>query len=114
MYGNDQMRLRHMLDAAHTAVRLAQGRTRRDLDLDEGLMLSLVKSIEMIGEAASQVREATRQQCPMIPWQQIVAMRNRLVHAYFDINLDILWQTVREDVPGLITQLEALVPPEVK
>ena len=114
MFENDQIRLRHMLDAAHTAMRLAQGRTRHDLDADEGLMLSLVKSIEVIGEAASKVREATRQQCPMIPWPQIVAMRNRLVHVYFDINLEILWQTVQEDIPGLIAQLEALVPPEAK
>ncbi|MXW36495.1 MAG: DUF86 domain-containing protein, partial [Chloroflexi bacterium] len=44
------------------------------------------------------------------PWQEIVAMRNRLVHAYFDINLDVVWQTVQRDLPMLIEQLEGVVP----
>ena len=112
MLRNDEIRLRHMLDAARTARRLAQGRKRRDLDVDEGLTLSLVKAVEMIGEAANQVREATRKENSSIPWAQIIAMRNRLVHVYFDINLDVLWQTVQQDLPPLIVQLEALVPQE--
>ena len=112
MHGNDEIRLRHMLDAARKAMRAAQGRTRHDLDVDENLELSLMKAVEMIGEAAAHVGAATRQECPSIPWKQIIAMRNRLVHVYFDINLDILWQTVQEDLPGLITQLEEVVPPE--
>ena len=101
-----------MLDAARKAMRVAQGRTRRDLDMDENLELSLMKAVEMIGEAATQVGETTRRQCPSIPWKKIIAMRNRLVHVYFDINFDILWKTVQEDLPGLIAQLEELVPPE--
>lgn len=75
-------------------------------------MLSLVKAIEVIGEAATQVGDATRKENPSIPWAQIIAMRYRLVHVYFDINLDILWQTVQQDLPPLIAQLEALVPQE--
>ena len=106
MNANDDVRLRHMLDAARTAMRLAQGRTRRDLDEDEGLTLSLTKAIEMIGEAASHVSESAREETPSVPWAQIIAMRNRLVHAYFDIDLDVLWQTVRGDLPALVTQLE--------
>ena len=112
MHRNDEIRLRHMLDAARKAMRVAQGRTRHDLDADESLELSLMKAVEIIGEAASQVGEATRQQCPTIPWRKIIAMRNRLIHVYFDINFDILWQTVQDDLPPLIAQLEALVPPE--
>ena len=112
MHGNDQIRLRHMLEAARKAMRVAQGRTRHDLDMDENLELSLMKAVEMIGEAASQVGEATRRQYPSIPWKKIIAMRNRLVHVYFDINFDILWQTVQDDLPPLIAQLEALMPSE--
>ena len=112
MHENDEIRLRHMLDAARKAMRVAQGRTRYDLDVDEGLELSLMKAVEMIGEAATQVGEATRRECPSIPWKQIIAMRNRLVHVYFDINLDILWQTVQNDLPPLIAQLEPLFPLE--
>ena len=112
MLRNDEIRLRHMLDAARTARRLTQGRECRALDTDEGLMLSPVKAIEVIGEAAAQVGDATRKGNPSIPWAQIIAMRNRLVHVYFDINLDVLWQTVQQDLPPLIVQLEALVPQE--
>ncbi len=63
------------------------------------LVLALVKAIEIIGEAASQVSEETRAQLPGLPWADMIAMRHRLVHAYFDINLDILWQTVQQDLP---------------
>lgn len=111
---DDEVRLRHMLDAAHTAMRLACGRTRRDLAGDEMLRLSLMKSVEMIGESASRVSEATQRKNPSIPWSRIVGMRNRLVHVYFDIDLDVLWQTVTNDIPLLIAQLEPITPPETR
>ncbi len=98
-----------MLDAARTALRLSQGRTRSDLDEDEGLILSLTKAVEMIGEAARHVSEPTREQTPAIPWPQIIAMRNRLVHVYFDIDPEVLWQTVCRDLPSLVAQLEPLL-----
>jgi len=73
------------------------------------LVLSLVKEIEIVGEAANQVSKATREQLPGIPWADIVGMRNRLVHAYFDINLEILWRTVQYDLPPLIAVLERVL-----
>ena len=84
------------------------GRTRDDLDLDRQLVLALGKSIEIVGEAASRVTESSRQDLPQIPWDQIIGMRNRLVHAYFDINLDILWTTAQEDLSKLIDLLESI------
>lgn len=70
------------------------------------LVLSLVKSIEPIGEAASRVSPACQSKCPSIPWPEIIGMRNRLIHAYFDINLDIVWRTITEELPPLIVELE--------
>lgn len=90
MHRNDEIRLRHMLDAAREAVSFTRGRIRVDLESDRQLVLSLVKDIEIVGEAAVRITESTRTQTPEIPWQEIVAMRNRLVHAYFNINLDIV------------------------
>lgn len=88
-------------------------RSRRDdLKTDRQLLLSLVKEIETVGEAASQVTDPTLQELTGIPWNSTIAMRNRLVHVYFSINLDILWNTVQEDLPGLIDLLERSVPPE--
>jgi len=64
------------------------------------------KDIEIIGEAANQVSEEARTQFPDIPWADITGMRHRLVHAYFDINLEILWRTVQQDLPPLLVALE--------
>ena len=112
MRKDDEIRLRHMLDAACEAISFAQGRTRIELDSDRMLVLSLVKAIEIVGEAAYQIAETTRGELPAIPWADIIGMRHRLVHAYFDINLDVLWQTLQDDLPALIAQIEPLLPPK--
>lgn len=83
MRKDDTVRLRHMLDAAREAVAFAAGRKRADLDHDRMLVLALVKDIEIIGEAAYQISQQTREQFPNIPWEDIIGMRHRLVHAYF-------------------------------
>ena len=110
MRRDDEIRLRHMLDAAREAVSFVQGQARSDLDNDRQLVLALIKDIEIVGEAATQITEPTRSRLPEMPWQRIIGMRNRLVHAYFDINLDTVWKTVVEDLPGLIRLLESVIP----
>ena len=74
------------------------------------LVHSLVRCIEIVGEAASQVTKETQRQLPDIPWPSMVAMRNRLIHAYFDIDLDRVWDTVIDDLPPLIAALDAILP----
>ena len=101
MNPRDQVRLQHLADALKSAIRFAQGRQRGDLDTDEMLLFALVRAIEIAGEAASQVTVETRAQLPDLPWASIIGMRNRLVHAYFDIDRDILWTTVAEAAPPL-------------
>ena len=112
MRREDEIRLRHMLEAAQEAVSFARGRTREDLGADRQLVLSVIMDIAILGEAASRISDAAREQSPEIPWDEIINMRNRLIHAYFDINLDIVWRTLQEDLPGLISLIEPLVPPE--
>jgi uncharacterized protein with HEPN domain len=112
MRPHDLIRLRHILDAAREAGRFVHNRRRDDLDHDRQLVWALVKAVEIIGEAAHQVSPDTREQLPGIPWSRIVGMRHRLVHAYFDINLDVLWKTVQEGLPPLVAEIEKLVPPE--
>ncbi len=109
MQRDDQIRLRHMLDAAREAMQSAQDRSRSDLDSDRIWALGVVKCVEIIGEAAAQVSAETRSQRPQIPWRAIIAMRNRLVHAYFDIDLDQVWQTLTDDLPGLAAELEEML-----
>ena len=110
MQREDEIRLRHMLDAAREAVALTANRARKHLDSDRALALALVKEIEIIGEAASKVSLGAQAAIPAIPWADIVGTRNRLVHAYFDINLDVVWSTATAELPPLIRELEGLVP----
>ena len=98
-----------MLDAAREAMSFAAGKDRGCLNTDRMLVLSLTKDIEIIGEAASKVSEETRNDCPDIPWSDVISMRNHLIHAYFDIDLDVLWSTIANDVPSLISALEKIV-----
>ena len=109
MRRDDAIRLKHMLDAANEAVEFARDYTRTDLDNNRMLVLSLVKDIEIIGEAAYKITEDTQADLSQIPWEDIIGMRHRLVHAYFDINLDILWRTVQDDLPMLIAILEPII-----
>ena len=109
---DDRTRLLHILDAAQKAVNLVNYKTFQDLEEDEVLALALVKLVEIVGEAASRVSPEYQMKCPQIPWSVIIAMRNRLVHAYFEINLKILWQTIQEDLPVLIQQLNQLLQGE--
>ncbi|MCX5858370.1 MAG: DUF86 domain-containing protein [Proteobacteria bacterium] len=112
MLKDDKIRIKHMLDAAKEAVNSTSGSTRSDLGKDHIRVLGLVKCVEIVGEAASRVGKETRDSYPEIAWNQIVAMRNRLVHVYFDIDLEQVWKTVSEDLPPLIDQLEKILGPQ--
>ena len=102
----DTIRLQHMLDAAQEALDFVRGKTEHSVGEDRRLVLSLVKEIEIIGEAASRVSEPTRHQLPRIPWLDIVDMRNHLIHVYFDIDVGVVWDTVSRDLPPLVGALD--------
>jgi len=98
-----------MLDATNEALEFIHAKNRSDLDTDRMLVLSLVKELEIIGEAANKVSAETRSQSNAIPWQDISGMRNRLIHAYFDVDLDVVWSTVTKDLPSLKAELDRLL-----
>jgi len=97
----------HMLEHARKAVTLAQGRNRENLDEDWIAALALVRLLEVIGEAAGRTSREEQTEHPEIPWAQIIGLRNRLIHGYDSVDMDILWQIVQYDLPPLITTLEA-------
>jgi uncharacterized protein with HEPN domain len=74
------------------------------LAADRPLNLSLVRLLEIVGEATNRVPPRERAKYPGIPWAQIVGLRNRLIHGYDNVDFDILWQIVTEDLPPLIVQ----------
>ena len=103
--------LRHMLDAAQTAIRHSAGRQRADLDTDELYALAMARLVSIVGEAAAQTSPEIRAQLPRPPWHQIVATRHRLIHAYAHVNNDILWAILSGDVPAVARELAAYLPP---
>ena len=106
----DEVRLRHMLDYGREAIALLEGKMRHDLDGERLLQLGLIRLIEVIGEAAGRVTKDIRTHYAQIPWAQITSTRNRLIHGYDFVDFDILWQTVKEDLPALVRELEHIVP----
>jgi uncharacterized protein with HEPN domain len=102
---NDEVRVRHLVEAASKAVSYAAGRSRADLDNDELLRLALTKLVEIVGEAAKNISDDLRKSRPEVPWSAASRMRDRLIHHYFDINLDVLWSTVTDDLPQLLAIL---------
>jgi uncharacterized protein with HEPN domain len=114
MRKDDLIRIRHMLDAAREAMSFVKDRKRSDLETNRMLVLSLVKSIEIMGEAASKVTKESRDGHPEVPWLNVIGMRNRLIHVYFDIDLDRVWDTITDDLPPVIATLEKIVQKEEK
>jgi len=112
MQRDDTIRILHILEAARKAMGFVENRTRDDLDKEEMLAISLIHLLEIVGEAANSVSNDFREQHPHIPWKKMIELRNRLIHGYFDINLDIVWDTILEDIPPLVADLEKIIPHE--
>ena len=110
----DFVRLRHMLEAANDALGYVGLKTREDFLKDALCQDAVIRRIEIIGEAASRLSPECLSEFPRIPWKNIINMRNRLIHAYYDINLNTVWSTVAEDLPPLIAELEKILPPAKK
>ena len=106
---DDTVSLRQMLEHAQEAFDMAEGRDRADLDTDRMFNLAMTRLIEIVGEAAGRVTRETQQQYDQIPWAEIVGLRNRLIHGYDAVNLDILWQIIQADLPPLIAQLKGIL-----
>jgi uncharacterized protein with HEPN domain len=103
---DDKVRLRHMLDYAREAVSMLEGKTQADLADNRVLQFALTRVVEILGEAATRVSPETQRQLTKIPWPQVIALRNRLVHGYEAVDLGILWEIVEIDLPPLINELE--------
>lgn len=105
--------LAHLLDIVHSA-RLAgdymDGISPDELMADNLLQDAVLRRIEVIGEAARRLSMETRMQIDEVPWTEIIAMRNLVIHEYDDVDINTVWQTVKTDLPLLITQLEKYLP----
>ena len=98
-----------LLSHAQEAVEILRGKTRSDLDTDRLLNLALTRLLEIIGEAANRVPDEIQIKYPDIPWLQMISARNRLIHGYDNVDFDILWIIVKDDLPALISQIEKIL-----
>lgn len=106
---HDLERLQHMRDAAHKALAYGTGLTLEEIKQDELRVLALARLLEIIGEAASRISSETTLKYPHVPWAQMVGMRNHLIHGYFNVDLNIIWETLNSNLPSLIPLLENII-----
>lgn len=105
----DEARLRHMLDAARRAVELAEGKSVARMEASDETALALARLLEILGEAAGRVTRDLRGSYPEIPWRDIADTRNRVIHEYFDVDMEVVATIVTDDLPPLTEQLEAVL-----
>ena len=108
LLNDDPTRLRHIIEAAREALGYVDGMDRNEFKASRPMQHSVVRCIEIVGEASSRLSAALREANPQIPWTDIIGMRNRIVHAYFDMDTEIVWRTAREDFPGFLAEIELI------
>lgn len=107
---DDLVRVRHMVDASQTALDFMKEESRESLEEDVKLSFAVVRALEIVGEAASKLTAEFKHEHSEISWGDIIGMRNRLIHAYFEIDYDVVWKTVTLDLPFLLSQLVSILP----
>ena len=108
MQSKDKIRVQHILDEAGEISKYTEDKSFEEFVKDGKTVRAVIRSIEVIGEAASRMSTEFHEAHPEIPWQKIIAMRNRLIHVYFDIDYDIIWQTIKENLPDLTEKLQKI------
>ncbi|MBF0184411.1 MAG: DUF86 domain-containing protein [Magnetococcales bacterium] len=97
-----------MISFAEKATAYTKGLDRAGFEADGLTFDATVRNLELIGEAASHIPQPVREGAPAIPWRQIIATRNRLIHGYLGIDNDILWSIIQDDLPNLLVNLHEL------
>ena len=106
---SERVRVRDMIDVVREAATLVQGRSRGDLDTDIALKRALERLVEIVGEAAKGVSDGTRVLAPSVPWRELAGMRDKVIHSYFEVDLNIVWETATKELPSYLSPLEALL-----
>jgi uncharacterized protein with HEPN domain len=112
MQRDDTAYLLDILIAANKAIGYLDELSWNEFETSELHQDAAMRALEIIGEAANRVSDSTKAAHPEIPWNQVIGMRNRLVHEYFRINLAAVWDTVSRDLPEPVQKIEPLVPRE--
>ncbi|OGQ44849.1 MAG: hypothetical protein A3H42_01270 [Deltaproteobacteria bacterium RIFCSPLOWO2_02_FULL_46_8] len=106
---NPVVYLRHVLDAIYSIEEYTSGFSHADFIQQRPIQDAVIRQIEIIGEALKRVPASVRSSAPEIPWQDITGMRDRLIHDYFAVDIESVWQTVQRDIPGLKDRIHKLL-----
>ena len=107
----DKEFLLDILEAARLAIKYTSGKSKNDFLKDIQCQDAVVRRLEVIGEAAKRVSDESRKKIPSLPWKAMTSMRNIMIHEYDDVDFNIVWDTVRNDLPNLVTELEKFLQP---
>lgn len=109
MENKDLVRFTHMLDSTRAILSFSNSRKKSDLDNDRMFLSAVLREFEIIGEAANNVSDKLKKRFPELAWKSMIGMRNRLIHAYFEVDHDVIWITIREYLPRLEMILEQII-----
>jgi uncharacterized protein with HEPN domain len=104
-----KLRVEDILDAIAKIRRYTEAMTIDTLMADERTVDAVMRNITIIGEASNHVPAAIRNRYPEVPWDEMRGIRNRLVHEYYEVDMDILWQTLRGNLPPLVPLLQEVL-----
>jgi uncharacterized protein with HEPN domain len=108
MKQEDRIRIQHIIDASNEVMHFTENVSKEEFFKNRMMILSVIKEIEIIGEAASKLSEVVKINNPDIPWRDIIGMRNRLIHGYFDVNVELVWNTVKYNIPYLLSLIQKI------
>ncbi|MGD2157932.1 MAG: DUF86 domain-containing protein [Anaerolineales bacterium] len=102
--------LQDILEAGRRIGEYSTGMTYEAFQRDHKTQDAVIRNLEVIGEAAKNIPEPFRRKYPDLPWKEMAGMRDRLIHHYFGVNLDIVWDVIRGELPGVLENIEGIFP----
>lgn len=109
MENKDLIRLKHMLDSTKAILIFSKGKNKTSLNKDRLFRSAVLRELEIIGEAATRISDESKKKHPHLPWKELIGLRNRLIHAYFDVDHDIIWKTIQEYLPPFLQSLKDVI-----
>lgn len=106
--------LQNIIDAIDDIEEFTKNLTYKQFIKDRKTLNAVVRSIEVIGEASKQLPEALKANYGKLPWKEIIGMRDKLIHAYFGIDTETIWQTVKENIPPLKLTIQRMLKDQEK